>query len=107
MAAANGLTKKKPGFRVQPRDKGSNRVGNSFLETGAVPAAVIRGHLPVIGPHFGHCAIAPTVADVPKFLAGSVRHLVLLGGNIHFFRPKIFAEMGVHEVGDWLNELKS
>ena len=62
-------------------------------------AAALSGYLTVIGSHFGHGAIAPAVADVPEFVARSGKNLVLLGGNVHLFRPKIFAEIWVH--GSW------
>jgi hypothetical protein len=38
------------------------------------------------------------MADVPQFLAGRVEYLVLLGRDIHFFRPKIFAKIWIHGV---------
>jgi hypothetical protein len=64
-----------------------------FFEAGAVFTTVVASHLAVIRAHFGHGAIAPAMANVVRFFAGSREHFVRLGGNVHFFRPKIFAEI--------------
>ena len=76
-----------------------------MLEAGAVFAAMLSADLAVIGAHFGHGAIAPAMSDLAELFTGSGKHFVRLGGNIHFFGPKIFAEIWVHGVwvGDWLN----
>jgi hypothetical protein len=70
-----------------------------LLEAGAAFTAVLSADLAVIGAHFSHGAIAPAMADLAELLAGSGKHFVRLGGNIHFFRPKIFAEIWVHGFG--------
>ena len=68
----------------------------SFFEAGAGAIAIGSGDLPVIRADFSHRTIAPAVADVVEFLTGSRKHFVRLRGDIHFFRPKMFAEIGVH-----------
>jgi hypothetical protein len=63
-----------------------------------VSAAILRGDLSIVRAHFGHGAVAPAMADVPQLFTGCLKHLVLLGGNIHLFRPKIFAKIWIHGV---------
>jgi len=43
--------------------------------------------------------------DIAQFLTRGGEYFVLLRGNIHFLRPKMFAEIWVHglEISDWLN----
>jgi hypothetical protein len=64
-----------------------------FFEAGAVFTTVVASHLAIIRAYFGHGAIAPAMTNVAGFFAGSGEHFVHLGGNVHFFRPKIFAEI--------------
>jgi hypothetical protein len=66
-----------------------------------VIAAIQGAHLAVVRSHFGHGAVAPAMADSSEFFAGGLEDVILFGGDIHLFRPKIFAEMWVHGV-DWL-----
>jgi hypothetical protein len=68
----------------------------SLFETGAGAVAVLRADLPVIRADFGHGAVAPAMADVAEFFARGLEYLVRLRRDIHFFRPKIFAEIWVH-----------
>jgi hypothetical protein len=74
-----------------------------LFEAGTMLAAILTAYLPVIRAHFRQRAIAPAVADVFDLFAGSGKHLVLLGRDVHLFGPEIFAEIWVHGVGDWLN----
>ena len=62
--------------------------------------AIVRADLPIIRAYFGHCAIAPTMTNVAQFVARRLEYLVLLGGDVHLFCPKIFAEIWVHGVVD-------
>lgn len=67
-----------------------------FFEAGAGAVAIGSAHLPVIRADFRHRAIAPAMADIPKFLNRCAKHLVLLRRDIHFFGAKVFAEIRVH-----------
>jgi hypothetical protein len=67
-----------------------------FFEAGTVFTALWGAHLAVVGTDFGHRAVAPAMPNIAKFVAGSRKHLVRLGGNIHFLCPKIFAEIWIH-----------
>jgi hypothetical protein len=69
-----------------------------ILVTGAMFAAMQGADLTVVGTYFGHGAVAPAMADAAEFLGGRFEHVILFGGNIHFFRPEIFAEIRVHGV---------
>jgi hypothetical protein len=78
-------------------DAGARRIApQSLFEAGAGFAAVVAAHLAVVGANFGHRAITPTMAYVARFFAGSRKHFVGLGGDVHLFCPEIFAEILVH-----------
>jgi hypothetical protein len=67
-----------------------------FLKTRPIFAAQLCADLFIVRPNFRHRAIAPAMANLAKLFAGSRKNLVRLGGDIHFFRPKMFAEIWVH-----------
>jgi hypothetical protein len=74
-----------------------------FLETGAGAVAIRGAHLAVVRADLRHRSIAPTMADVFEFFSGSGKHFICLRGDVHFLRPKMFAEIWVHGSGDLLN----
>jgi hypothetical protein len=67
-----------------------------LFETGTIFGADVGGYLFGVRAHLGQGAIAPAVADVFQLFGGSGINLVLLGGDVHLFRPKMFAQMWVH-----------
>jgi len=52
--------------------------------------------LAVVRSNFGHGAVAPAMADAAEFFFRSLEDVILLGRDVHFFRPEISAKMWVH-----------
>ena len=67
-----------------------------LFKTGAAFGAGLRVHLAVVGAYCGHRPIAPAMPQIADLLAGGGKNTFRFDGDIHFFRPKMFADIRVH-----------